>query len=453
MGWRGLAAAPAREFLREALETVSAAPRPDTAAGATPAGPRAMRVWWDLGLVNVPGDVLADIDRPVPVLRFYDVTGTTGESSIWSNFFDVDVSLGDGGRKIDFWSADRRYLIELGLRSADGRFVCLARANSCELPRDRAGHDSPVAIARTMLSAPPSGRRPIGPEAEDVAWAESGRDWESRDVQAEAALRCVYRLFATEGPKVFRRFPRPERRSGEALRREYAERCSRRSRSVKAGLDEPSPRGQRFLVERIDGAPAPSRVPAPMLPVLAPGRWLRVDGDSKERYSFNRGLLAASRRASEKSFSAMIATPVEDGPIAPAWKSRPVREVAERLSPAALRRKVPESVPPEGARSETRPASGIGGFAERGLSRAGVRVEAASLTLCGRARPGTKLRVAGKLVQTDADGRFRVECELSGRNSLKLPLQILARGRVAAGGAIRVEWEDGCGGVGFGRRK
>ncbi len=74
------------------------------------------------------------------------------------------------------------------------------------------------------------------------------------------------------------------------------------------------------------------------------------------------------------------------------------------------------------------------------MAKAGVRITRMALTLEGRMRPGARLKVAGKLVHADAEGRFRLECVLSGRKA-SIPM----RAGVSVGGEARslinVEWE------------
>jgi hypothetical protein len=69
-----------------------------------------------------------------------------------------------------------------------------------------------------------------------------------------------------------------------------------------------------------------------------------------------------------------------------------------------------------------------------------VRFTGLSLVLEGRARPGARLKIGSRQVVTGADGRFRVECSLSGRKA-GVPIDVGAPSGGEAFGRIVLEWQ------------
>jgi hypothetical protein len=68
------------------------------------------------------------------VLRFYDVTGLEFHGDSARDYFDVSIDLAPGNWYVNLWSGGKSYYAEVGLRSADGRFVSLCRSNAVEVP-------------------------------------------------------------------------------------------------------------------------------------------------------------------------------------------------------------------------------------------------------------------------------------------------------------------------------
>lgn len=297
-------------LLREALDSVRAAsPRPATKAGLVAVGPRRARVWWDESLREPapapstadPNDVLASLDNPKPVLRFYDVTGLDPDAGRWNQVFDIEVDLAEGGRTVEFWSADRRYVVEVGVAHADGRFERLARTNVAELPREAVGERAHGRIARSNLRPRLAENLAASPDAKALEWAEAAPDCPDRDIEAELAVHMLYRAFRAEGPRALRRAPTVYRREADVLRREYEQRLRRRERPSATGGRTPS--RPAVLVARLDSFPdqaprAPIAAETSASRSLVPStRRATAGGETltAKRFAYHRDLLSAAR--------------------------------------------------------------------------------------------------------------------------------------------------------------
>ena len=53
------------------------------------------------------------------------------------HFLDVDVFGPTDHWYLNIWEADRRYCVEVGLKTPAGDFHALARSNTLDLPRDK----------------------------------------------------------------------------------------------------------------------------------------------------------------------------------------------------------------------------------------------------------------------------------------------------------------------------
>ncbi len=158
-----------------------------------PIHPYLVHVYWEVA----PGDVekdrqrLPEADRaPQACLRFYDITYIDFDGTNAHGWFDVDIELGAENWYVELWSANKSYCVDLGLRSAAGDFLPLARSNIVQtapdqpsvniqerysfLPRENRGEQ--VQQRRQPFDLP-------GEEEESVLPGES-RDWEaSRTVE------------------------------------------------------------------------------------------------------------------------------------------------------------------------------------------------------------------------------------------------------------------------------
>lgn len=471
-------------ILRETLESITSTPRPTTHAGLTAVGPKNVRLWWDAGILDNLDDILARLDKPRPLLRFYDVTGLDPEAGRWNEFFDVDVALGDCGRTIELAKSDRVFVVDLGYAYADGRFLRLARTNTAHLPREGRGVPGDGAVARSILRPRSEAARPLvpAPDARALEWAEARPDHESRDMEAELFVHMLYRMFLNDGPRALRQVSGPIRRDDAVLHKEFAQRDRVRLRRAAAKRVKKKPAAPGVLVVRLDSRrqPAVDSVRYQMIPIrqaaaLAPR--LAVSGENDERLAWQLSLLAAAQgglglrirngnvlppslaapaaeeiRIPAGSLVRPVAKP-DAGLAAAASLAKPVFEAAESLreSLAGLSRLSDENLdlelPDDTEHEEDLPARRrsaaeriFGGVEAKRMAKAGVRITRLALTLEGRMRPGARFKVAGKLVHADADGCFRLECVLAGRKA-SIPL----RAGASVGGEVRslinVDWE------------
>lgn len=449
--------------LRETLESLAAQPSPATKAGFTAIGPHHARVWWDESVVDNLDDVLARLDKPHLVLRFYDVTGLDPEAGRWHDTFDIDVELKELGRTVHFWMADRTYVVDLGYVYADGRFLQLARTTTADLPRDSKGEADEGMTARCALR--PRGDahiRQINPDNAAREWAAARVDGEERDIEAELVIHMLYRAFLEKGPRALRQASVPVRRDAVVVRREFWQREHGRGRTA-AQRKAPA-----FLVSRLDiGLRSETRTAttgrsAPAALWTEVGCLSRLAAD--ERFVWFAGLLAAIRGDADEPIEAVpkpratvtrVETEEEDMLIPVAMghgvglpmslMATPVFEAAEHLRQNLVGIRSFEAVRGRDAhvhgKCDDAEAMRIFGGAEaKRMAKAGVRFTRMALTLEGRMRPGARLKVAGKLVHADANGNFRLECVLSGRRA-SIPMRAGASIGGEARSLINVDWE------------
>ncbi len=68
------------------------------------------------------------------ILRFYDVTNAIVDNGKTHSFFDMDIDLYSKSLYVHLWSPDKSYFVELGFKTADGRFFPLVRSNVAKTP-------------------------------------------------------------------------------------------------------------------------------------------------------------------------------------------------------------------------------------------------------------------------------------------------------------------------------
>ncbi|MDR3077800.1 MAG: hypothetical protein LBV15_03445, partial [Planctomycetota bacterium] len=215
----------------------------------------------------------------------------------------------------------------------------------------------------------------------------------------------------------------------------------------------------RLLVERLDSAGEPAVSRLSFLPAAVAAK---REAPPPELFSLLRGAILQARRIAIPPQAGAGVPLRNSGLIRPAvndenfarliqpldsslWLDRVEAPLAESVFEAARGLRERLSVLPDLPAGRGQPAAGKVGPSifdnseGRRFVKAGVRFAGAALILEGRMCPGARLRVAGKLVQADAEGRFRLECRLAGRRT-SLPLKASLSGAEARG-RIRVEWE------------
>ena len=121
-----------------------------------PVEPYMVHVYWEVASdeLEKAKDSLDDNDgRSQTILRFYDVTNIFFDGTNAHSFFDVPIELESRSRYVHLWSPDKSYFVELGFKTADGRFFPLVRSNVAKTPsawpapkadqRDTAVHGNP----------------------------------------------------------------------------------------------------------------------------------------------------------------------------------------------------------------------------------------------------------------------------------------------------------------------
>lgn len=71
-----------------------------------------------------------------PVIRVHDITGIDFQGTNGNEFWDVDIDLNARSWYLRMSAPGKRYVLDLGLRHADGRFFLLARSNESGTPTD-----------------------------------------------------------------------------------------------------------------------------------------------------------------------------------------------------------------------------------------------------------------------------------------------------------------------------
>lgn len=93
-------------------------------------------VYWDLSLGLMESKAKIINERYDLVLRVYDITDVNFDGSNSHKFVDIQVNGEAGNWYINVWDAGRSYIVDIGYKTASGRFVLLARSNAVVAPSD-----------------------------------------------------------------------------------------------------------------------------------------------------------------------------------------------------------------------------------------------------------------------------------------------------------------------------
>ena len=100
--------------------------------------PYSVRAYWEVTpetLSDAAGATSKEeIDNAQAVLRFHDAS-LDFPANTSGNAFDIEIHLGVRSWYVPLWSPGQSYKVELGLKTASGRFVSLAWAKRVETPR------------------------------------------------------------------------------------------------------------------------------------------------------------------------------------------------------------------------------------------------------------------------------------------------------------------------------
>jgi hypothetical protein len=102
--------------------------------------PHRLFVYWELtdeAIERARAVLDPDADAATLVLRVYDITGRIFDGTNAHGHFDHPISRDDRRWFFDIHKPGSVAVVELGLRSAQGRFVKIARSSRAEFPRDR----------------------------------------------------------------------------------------------------------------------------------------------------------------------------------------------------------------------------------------------------------------------------------------------------------------------------
>jgi hypothetical protein len=112
----------------------------DTRIIALVRDPRCIHAYWEVAPARIR-EVRQRLGEGVwasarSVLRVHDVTGIVFDGLNSHSFRDVELTGGAGSWYLDVGIPDRSWCVEIGIRTADGRFFLLARSNIVTTPRD-----------------------------------------------------------------------------------------------------------------------------------------------------------------------------------------------------------------------------------------------------------------------------------------------------------------------------
>jgi hypothetical protein len=75
-------------------------------------------------------------DMAMLILRVYDITNVVFNGTNANRTFDIAITGGANSWHIHLGVPNRMYCVDIGIRTAQGRFYCLARSGSVSTPRD-----------------------------------------------------------------------------------------------------------------------------------------------------------------------------------------------------------------------------------------------------------------------------------------------------------------------------
>lgn len=93
-------------------------------------------VYWDLSLGLMESKAKIINERYDLVLRVYDITDVKFDGSNSHKFVDIQVNGEAGNWYINVWDAGRSYIVDIGYKTASGKFILLARSNAVIAPSD-----------------------------------------------------------------------------------------------------------------------------------------------------------------------------------------------------------------------------------------------------------------------------------------------------------------------------
>jgi hypothetical protein len=98
-----------------------------------------IHVYWEISrdaLLNAKRLLKGEWERATSILRVYDITGVDFDGANANSHVDTEIGGGADNWYVNTGVPNRTYCVEIGLLSASGRFVMLARSNKATTPRD-----------------------------------------------------------------------------------------------------------------------------------------------------------------------------------------------------------------------------------------------------------------------------------------------------------------------------
>lgn len=77
-----------------------------------------------------------ELPGPRAILRVYDVTDQVFDGNNANSFFDVDINFDSRNWYLEVGKPGRDFIVDIGIRDAQGRFYLITRSNAVRIPRD-----------------------------------------------------------------------------------------------------------------------------------------------------------------------------------------------------------------------------------------------------------------------------------------------------------------------------
>ncbi len=94
-------------------------------------------IYWDLSVDLMASKAKTINEKYDMILRVYDITGIDFNGNNAHKFIDIQVNGEAGNWYINVWDAGKTYIVDVGYKTASGKFVLLARSNGVRTPDDK----------------------------------------------------------------------------------------------------------------------------------------------------------------------------------------------------------------------------------------------------------------------------------------------------------------------------
>ncbi len=288
-------------------------------------------------------------------------------------------------------SGGGKFTAEIGVRSANGRYIFIARSNKCSTPRftPESTGNAPEYRHATQKKAQIKTPKVFKSKSRINHLNTTDSELPERDIIAESRVSGVYADFLREGPKALRRVNEKIVPSSIAARSEYLEAVKAETKAAKS------------IAEQYK-----SRVTL---------NAKRLDPHNAAEKAFRTGAIQNYPEKPEGYIPSKLTTQdVKDSKVMIASMLNTQGTVAIDVF------KKGENKNLQGKGRETVRVKSKKALAQA-LKESGIR-EKSELILSGKLEPGRKVRIGGLLIDTEADGSFYVSCSIK-NGKLHVPVE------------------------------